>query len=233
MYCEAGGIGTLSLWHEWHELQKNLRANLKDAKGYFPCVLASLRELYFHYQKENVRNECENPGDIAKSCSYICSISTIVVTKEQALQKIKHYCSYQERCHKEVKEKLYGFGLWKKDVETVISQLIEENYLNEERFSELFAGGKFRMKQWGRVKIRHELKQKQISEYCIKKGLKEIDEDLYNKTLDKLAAAKWKTLKGEKNIFIKKSKTINFLLQRGFEHALANVAVTSLQEKKE
>ena len=154
------------------------------------------------------------------------------MTKEQALQKLKHYCSYQERCHKEVKEKLYGLGLWKKDVEVLISQLIEENYLNEERFAQLFAGGKFRIKQWGRVKIRHALKQKQISESSIKKGLNEIDEDAYNKTIHKLATAKWKTLKGEKNISIKKSKTMNFLLQRGFEPALANDAVSSLQEKR-
>jgi len=154
------------------------------------------------------------------------------VTKEQALQKLKHYCSYQERCHKEVKEKLYGLGLWKKDVEVLISQLIEENYLNEERFAQLFAGGKFRIKQWGRVKIRHALKQKQISESSIKKGLNEIDEDAYNKTIHKLATAKWKTLKGEKNISIKKSKTMNFLLQRGFETALANEAVTSIQERR-
>ena len=153
------------------------------------------------------------------------------MTKEQALQKIKHYCGYQERCHAEVKEKLYSFGLWKRDVEALISQLIEENYLNEERFAQLFAGGKFRMKHWGRIKIRYELKQKHISDYCIKKGLKEIDEDDYKKTLQKLAAAKWKTLKGEKNIFVKKSKTMNFLLQKGYEAPLASEAIAMLQEK--
>ena len=154
------------------------------------------------------------------------------MTKEQAFQKIKHYCRYQERCHKEVKEKLYRFKLHKNEVETIVAQLIEENYLNEVRFAQLFAGGKFRMKQWGRGKIRHELKQKQISEYCIKKGLEEIDEDVYHKTLQKLAAAKWKTMNGENNLFVRRSKTINFLLQKGFEPALANEAVASLQEKK-
>ena len=150
------------------------------------------------------------------------------MTKDQALQKIKNYCSFQERCHREVKDKLYGFGLWKQDVETLISQLIEENYLNEERFAQLFAGGKFRLKQWGRVKIRHELKQKQISEYCIKMGLKEINEDDYNKTLQKLAAATWKTLKAEKNMYVKKGKTMAFLLQKGFEPALSTEAVALL-----
>lgn len=154
------------------------------------------------------------------------------VSVPAALQKIKHYCGYQERCHAEVKEKLYSFGLWKKDVETILAQLIEENYLNEERFAQLFAGGKFRMKQWGRVKIKYELKQKHISEYCIKKGLKEINEDDYQKTLHKLAAAKWKSLKSDKNIFSKKSKTMNYLLQKGYEASLANEAIAALQEKK-
>ncbi|HEV8079593.1 MAG TPA: hypothetical protein VGP43_02700 [Chitinophagaceae bacterium] len=77
------------------------------------------------------------------------------LTKEQALPKIKLYCAYQERCHKEVKEKLYSLGLYKKDVEQLISQMIEENYLNEERFAIQYAGGKFRMNKWGRIKIKH------------------------------------------------------------------------------
>src|SRR4030081_1027510 len=93
------------------------------------------------------------------------------LTKDQALQKARQYCAYQERCHKEVKDKLYGYGLHKKEVEESLSQLIEENYLNEERFAIQFAGGRFRMKQWGRVKIRYDLKQRQVSEYCIKKAL--------------------------------------------------------------
>lgn len=149
------------------------------------------------------------------------------MTKEQALQKIKHYCGYQERCHAEVKSKLYSFGLWKKDVESIVSQLIEENYLNEERFAQMFAGGHFRLKQWGRVKIKHELKQKMVSEYCIKKGLKEIDEADYRKTILKLFEKKWKALKGEKNIFIKKTKATNYLLQKGYESALINEVVSS------
>jgi regulatory protein len=75
------------------------------------------------------------------------------LTKEQALQKARHYCGYQERSHAEVKEKLYSFGLRRQEVEESLSQLIEEDYLNEERFAQQFAGGHFRMKQWGRVKI--------------------------------------------------------------------------------
>jgi regulatory protein len=139
------------------------------------------------------------------------------LTKEQALPKIRQYCAYQERCHSEVKEKLYGFGLYKKDVEQLISNLIEENYLNEERFAMVFAGGRFRIKHWGKVKIKYELKQKQVSEYCIKKALLEINTSDYLKTLYKLAESKLKLLKGEKNIYIKKKKLQDYLLQKGFE----------------
>jgi len=144
------------------------------------------------------------------------------LTKEQALQKAKYYCTYQERCHSEVKEKLYSLGLYKKDAEELLSNLIEENYLNEERFAIQFAGGKFRIKQWGKVKIKYELKQKQVSEYCIKKALASINENDYQKTIQKLFSAKLKTLKSEKNIFIKKKKLQDHLLQKGFESALIN-----------
>ena len=103
-------------------------------------------------------------------------------TKEQALQKLKHYCGYQERCHLEVKEKLYSLGVRKQDHDEILAKLIEENYLNEERFAVQFAGGKFRINHWGRRKISYALKEKQVSEYLIRKALK-IDEDEYFKTL--------------------------------------------------
>ena len=138
-------------------------------------------------------------------------------TPQQALQKARHFCAYQERSHQEVKEKLYGFGLRKNEVEEALSKLIEENYLNEERFAIQFAGGRFRMKQWGKVKIRYELKQKQVGEYCIKKALAAISEEDYEKTLAKVAADKWDTLRGEENFFIKKRKLQDYLLQKGYE----------------
>jgi regulatory protein len=142
------------------------------------------------------------------------------LTKEQAFQKLKHYCAYQERCHSEVKEKLYSFGLRKTEVEQLLSQLIDEDYLNEERFAVQFAGGKFRMKQWGRIKIKYELKQKQVSAYCIKKAMTVIDEETYLKTLEKLAAEKLKTLRSETNHFIRKRKLQDYLLQKGYEPEL-------------
>jgi regulatory protein len=149
-------------------------------------------------------------------------------SKEEALQKAKQYCAYQERSHSEVKEKLYSFGLHKKDVDELLSELISENYLNEERFAIQFAGGKFRIKQWGRVKIKYALKQKQVSEYCIKKALAGIDEKDYGKTLEKLLEQKLKTLKAEKNIFIKKRKLQDHLMQKGFETDLIRNLIAAI-----
>ena len=146
------------------------------------------------------------------------------LTKEQALQKLKHYCAYQERCHSEVKDKLYKLGVWKKEHDEIMATLIEENYLNEERFAIAFAGGKFRVKQWGRVKIKYELKQKQVSEYCIKKALKQIEEGDYLKVLNKLAKEKYASLKREQYL-VRKKKTMNFLIGKGYEIELVKEAM--------
>ena len=149
-------------------------------------------------------------------------------TPQQALPKAKHYCAYQERCHSEVKNKLYGFGLNTKEADEILSKLIEENYLNEERFAIQFAGGHFRSKKWGRVKIAYALKQKQVSAYCIKKALQQIDEDDYLLTLQKAFDDKLKILKSEKNIFIKKRKLQDHLMQRGFENDMIRDLINKL-----
>lgn len=140
---------------------------------------------------------------------------------------MKQYCAYQERCHREVKEKLYALGVWKRDHDEIIATLIEENYLNEERFAIAYAGGKFRIKGWGRVKIKYELKQKRVSEYCIKKALKQIDESDYIAKLTKLATEKYQSLKGEQYL-IRKKKTIDYLVGRGFELDLINFVISEL-----
>jgi regulatory protein len=105
-------------------------------------------------------------------------------------------------------------------VEQIISQLIEDNYLNEERFAIQYAGGKFRMNKWGRVKIKQALTQKNVSEYSIKKALKQISEEDYIKTLNKLADNKLKTLKNENDNFIKNRRLQDYLLQKGYENDL-------------
>jgi regulatory protein len=144
-------------------------------------------------------------------------MATTQLTPEQALQKLRHYCAYQERCHSEVKNKLFELEIWSKHHDEIIASLIVDNYLNEERFAIQYAGGHFRTKQWGRTKIKYALKQKQVSEYCIRKAMKEIDETDYLKTLEKLVEEKLKTLRSEKNIFTKKRKLQDHLLRKGYE----------------
>jgi regulatory protein len=139
------------------------------------------------------------------------------LTPQQALQKLKHYCAYQERCHSEVKDKLYNYGLHTKDVEQIISTLIEENYLDEERFAIHFAGGKFRMKKWGRIKIRYELKKRLVSEFCIKKAIQSIDEDQYESAIEKLVESKIKDAKKYKYSYLKIKYILSALNQKGYE----------------
>lgn len=152
-----------------------------------------------------------------------------LLTKEQALQKLRQYCAYQERSHSEVQQKLWDMGVKRAEHDEVIASLIEDDYLNEERFAILFAGGKFRMKGWGRKKIYYGLKEKKVSDYCIKKAMNAIDEEAYEKTLNYLAEKKYETLKGEQYL-VRRKKTTDYLLQKGYEPELINKALTSLRE---
>lgn len=132
------------------------------------------------------------------------------------LNKARKYCAYQERSQQELRDKLYDLGLFRKDVEQVIVAMIEEGYLNEERFAIAYAGGKFRVKQWGKVKIRLALKQKRVSEYCIKKALAQISEKEYESTLQKVIATQSRKI-SEKNILKKNYKLAQYAIGRGFE----------------
>jgi len=155
------------------------------------------------------------------------------LTKEQVYQKLKHYCAYQDRCHAEVKTKAYSLGIKKGDVEELTSRLIEEGCLNEERYARSFAGGKFRMKQWGKVKIKAELKQRRVSEYCIAAALGEIDHNKYKETLHKLAVKRWDTIKGPgTNLFVKMAKTRDYLLLKGYEANLVTIEIQELSKKE-
>ena len=154
-------------------------------------------------------------------------------TKEQVYQKLRHYCAYQDRCHADVKTKAYSLGIRMADVEELTSRLIEEGCLNEERYAKSFAGGKFRMKQWGKVKIKSELKQRRISEYCISAALGEIDHDTYKDTLHKLAVKRWHSVKGPgTNLFVKMAKTRDFLLLKGYEANLVAIEIKDLSQKE-
>lgn len=140
-------------------------------------------------------------------------------TPLQALAKIQDWCAYQERCQQEVRDKLYGYGLHQGDVESIISKLITDNYVNEERFAKAYAGGKFRIKKWGRHKIKAGLRAKKISEYCMKRAFEEIDGNEYIKTLRKLLESKSKLL-NEKNKIKKKYKLLSYAASKGYEQGL-------------
>ena len=136
-----------------------------------------------------------------------------------ALLKMQSWCAYQERCQHDARNKLYELGLWPEAVENIIVKLIEENFINEERFAIQFAKGKFNIKKWGRVKIKQELKQKRVSDYCLKKALQQIDEEDYLATLTKVIATK-KRVTTEKNPIKLKFKLASYALSRGFERDL-------------
>jgi len=142
------------------------------------------------------------------------------LTPSEARQKLYHYCAYQERSHQEVKAKLYDLGMHSNDVEEIITHLITEGYLNEERFAKAFAGGKFRVKSWGRIKIIQGLEAKGLTKNCINSGLKEIDDSDYLKTLEALIRRKSDQI-DEVNQFVKRDKLSKYVIQKGFEPELA------------
>jgi regulatory protein len=142
----------------------------------------------------------------------------------QALDKARKYCAFQERSQQEVRDKLYDLGLHQREVEQGIAQLIAEGFINEQRFAITFAGGKFRIKQWGKVKIRLALKAKKISDYCIRQALEEIPDKDYLKALEQIILKKSKAVT-EKHPLKKKSLVANYAISRGFEPDLVWEAV--------
>ncbi len=155
------------------------------------------------------------------------------LTPEQAYVKIRHYCAFQERTHQEVKMKLHGYGVGWTDISEIVSKLIEEGFLNEERFAAAFVGGKFRIKQWGRKKIEMELKKKQVSDYNIRVALRdEIDPLEYEQTIMKIIEKKWRSIRPESDSnFTKQAKTRAYLFQRGFESNLVGLVLKKFLEK--
>ncbi|MCO4291678.1 RecX family transcriptional regulator [Solitalea sp. MAHUQ-68] len=136
-----------------------------------------------------------------------------------ALEKASKFCAYQERSQQEVRSKLYEWGLWTEAVEEIISDLIVNNFINEERFARAYSLGKFRMKQWGRIKIKQGLKLKGVSENLIKKGLASIDGNDYEQTLIHLFEKRDASEKESDN-YKRKFKISQYLISRGFESDL-------------
>ncbi|BFM42767.1 regulatory protein RecX [Flavobacterium sp. CFS9] len=153
-----------------------------------------------------------------------------ICTPKEALLKLEHYCAYQERCHAEVVSKLYSLKMTADEIDSIVVQLIETNFLNETRFACSFARGKHRMKHWGRIRITNELKAKQISSANITLALKEITIEEYETTFDQLSERCWNSIY-EKNTLKKRKKFCDYMLRRGYESFLVYDKVTLLEKE--
>lgn len=154
--------------------------------------------------------------------SYIKSYSV-----QEATKKLERYCAYQERCHKEVIEKLRGMRMIPEAIDQIVAHLIQENYLNEERFAQSFARGKFNIKKWGKNRIVRELQLRDISAFNIKSALKEINPETYLESLDELAQKRLDAI-NERNPQKRKKKLADYLLYRGWETHLVYDKVNEL-----
>ena len=152
-------------------------------------------------------------------------------TPKEALIKAAAYCAYQERTQQEVRDKLYTYGLEPEEIEDLVVRLCAEKLIDEERYAASYVRGKYGIKRWGRRKIMQGLKGKRISDYCIKKGLKEINPETYWENLLHLLEKKLRTEK-EKNPFARKQKLTYFLQSKGYETDLISDALKSLEEEK-
>ena len=148
----------------------------------------------------------------------------------EAQSKLENYCAYQERCHKEIVEKLRGMNMIPQAIDLIIVHLIDNKYLNEERFACSFARGKHRIKHWGKIRIVNELKFRKISQYNITTALKEITAEEYNNNFHTLADRQWENIR-EINGIKKRKKFCDFLLRKGFESNLIYEKVKDLEGK--
>jgi len=152
------------------------------------------------------------------------------LSQEIAFEKLKKYCAYQERCHQEVRKKIISLKIYGDDLEEIISALIQQNFLNEERFARAYARGKFRIKKWGRNKIKQQLHARRISDYCIRKAMTEIEEEEYEDTLRSIMHKQVDKYSDQPKI-LAKDKAIKYAVTRGFESKLVFKVVKELEEE--
>ena len=152
-------------------------------------------------------------------CKFGHQIHILKLSQEIAFEKTKRYCAYQDRCHKEVRQKIISLKIYGDDLEEIMTELIKQDFLNEERFARSFARGKFRLKKWGRNKIKQNLYARGISDYCIRKSMTEIDEEEYLETLREVIY-KQVNKHDDKAKLIAKDKAIKYAVTRGYESNL-------------
>jgi regulatory protein len=141
------------------------------------------------------------------------------ISKDEALSLLQKYCAYQDRCHQEVRTKLLSYKIYGDDLEDIITQLIQEKYLDELRYATSFVRGKARIKKWGPIKIRQLLKQKEISDYCQRKAFEELDDEIFLENTNYWLQRKANDYQKDSD-YIKKQKIIKFLISKGFEYSM-------------
>lgn len=149
---------------------------------------------------------------------------------EEIKRKLERYCVYQDRCHKEIEKKLKEFTLIEEAKNQILLHLLEHDFLNEERFSKSFARGKFNIKKWGKLRIVRELKLRDISAYNIKTALKEIDQEVYLKTVFEIAQKRNDLLR-EEDFYKRKKKLSDFLIRKGYEYDLISETINEVLKK--
>jgi len=153
------------------------------------------------------------------------------LSSEEAKIKLHTYCAYQERSHQEVRRKLDSLGVYGDPAEQIIADLITAGYLNEERFAKAFAGGKFRIKGWGRLRIQRELESHGVTKFCIRTGMQEIGEEDYQKTLDKLLRKKAALLTDDAPI-VKRDKLARYAISKGYESDLVWKLIDDIEARR-
>ena len=149
-------------------------------------------------------------------------------SSKEVRQKLEHYCAYQDRCHQEVYQKMFSFSLTAHEKEELMVYLIDNNFLNEERFAQSFTRGKHNYKNWGKIRIVNELKARNISSTIIKIALKEINDSLYLETFEELSEKHWNTI-NESNLMKKRKKFCDFFMRKGWENSLIYEKVRELE----
>jgi len=154
---------------------------------------------------------------------------TKYLTYDEALKKLQHYCAYQDRCHAEVRTKLISLKVYGDELEKIMTDLIDEDFLNEQRFAQSYVRGKHRIKKWGRYKIMSGLKLKKISAYCIRKGMQEIDDEEYKDILTTLLSKRL----NENPSFEDIGKAVKFAITKGYESPLVWEVINSIKSQSE
>lgn len=148
------------------------------------------------------------------------------LNKEEALALMQKYCVYQDRCHQEVRYRLLEHQIYGDDLEDIITDLITEDFLNDERFAIAYASGKSKIKKWGKIKISQELKKRNISPYCIKRALSQIDSEAYFDNLIQIIRQRWD---GTSTDYHTRNRLTAYAARKGYEYELIKEAINHLQ----